>query len=93
MSLYYSTDKFKNIFLIQKSSRSGIVLRDRSTLEIKESNTKYDRFLEIECQYTFKNYWLLVRLKSKKYNLDSLVNKEIVDFLDFNLLLSDLSGM
>ena len=91
LSIFYSIDQFENVFLMQKGD-TGITLRDRSYLEIKENNSSFDRFLEIECQYNFENYWLIVRLLSKKYHLDSMVNKEIVDFLDFNFLASDLTG-
>ena len=94
LKLFYSIDQFKNIELQSKKNDDSFGLTDRDYIEISSpGSTTYNRVLAIECTYYFDEYWFKIRLDSRDYYSNLLKGYDIVSYLDFDLLINDLSGL
>ena len=92
---YYSIYKFENIKLENKrEDGDSLYFIDRDFIKISNpGSTTYNRVLAVECLYNFKESSFQIRLDSREYYSNLLMDYEIVPFFEFDLLENDLSGL
>ena len=93
---FYSIEKFDTFFLEKKKTDENkdnfsMKLYDRSSIEYSHDYYKY--ILSVDCVYEHNGSSLRISLTDPYYDGYFMKTFNYAEFLDFSILLSDLSGL